>query len=316
MKITYIFVILLSLWNTTHTQDLSCFLDFSYLQNSSQVQQKLIELGFKKVYFTTPDNIQLCGLLLDKSKQQPIRGTILYCAGFYPGKKEGMSSFFSLIADQPYNVLLFDARGHNESAGSFLTYTDLKQYGTVEYLDIIGALTFLNQYNAQHLLPSNIIIHGICSGAFNCIKAIEYAQKNNIDCSNISGIVFDSGWLHITDVVEPVIDAEITKRLQNSYFSWCITPASYIVKTLYRCTLKNSHKQQTSINNTLAHIKIPIWYVHCTHDPYVPIQPIQQCLQSYNCTCCWWIDHNSHADYHMCNYQTYKTKLINFLKNL
>ena len=127
-----------------------------------------------------------------------------------------MSSFAALVYDLPYNILLFDARGHNESNGTFLTYTDLKNYGTVEYRDILAAMEFVQTYSHTHHLPADIILYGICSGAFHTIRAYEYLEKSNIqDQYHIKGIIFDSGWLHIHDIAHPTIAAEVQKMFQN-----------------------------------------------------------------------------------------------------
>ena len=95
-------------------------------------------------------------LFLDQSEKKDIKGTIIYCAGFYPGKKEGMTTFFAMLHDQPYNFLFFDARGHGESEGCFLdpyqpitTSQNFAHYGKFEHLDIIAAIEYIGNYNKQ-----------------------------------------------------------------------------------------------------------------------------------------------------------------------
>lgn len=292
-------------------------LDGNILQDPNKVQEILKEHGFKKISFTTTDHLKLYGLLLDQSKSKNIQGTIIFCAGFYPGTKEGMSSFYTLLKDQPYNFLIFDARGHQESQGSLFSYQSLKNYGTCEFQDIVAAIQFLNEYNQAHQIPSSIIIHGICSGAFHTIKALQYLNKmNNNQTSTIKGIIFDSGWLRVSDIVEPTICAEITKRLKNSWFSWLITPLCYFSLQFYRLTLKHHHYNIAGIVHDISEISCPIFFVHCIDDPYVPIKPIQTLVQD----CCypnsWWIHHNSHANFHMKEPEAYKRKIIDFLEKI
>lgn len=292
-------------------------LDSNVLQDLNKMQGILQKHGFKKVFFTTADNLRLYGLFLDQSASKNINGTIIYCAGFYPGTKEGMSSFYTLLKDQPYNFLIFDARGHQKSQGSLFSYQSLKNYGTCEFQDIVASIQFLNSYNQEHQISPTIIIHGICSGAFHTIKALQYLNKTNINQTNtIKGIIFDSGWLRVSDIVEPTICAEITKRLKNSWFSWLIRPLCYFSLQLYRLTLKHHHFKIPDITNDIAQISCPILFVHSINDPYVPIKPIQTLVQN----CCypnsWWIHHNSHANFHMKEPEAYKRKIMDFLEKI
>lgn len=290
------------------------FLDETQLTDSKKIQNLLFEQGFKKYFFKSEDHIKLCGLLLDQSKEKNIQATILYCAGFYPGTKEGMSSFYALLADQPYNFFMFDARGHQESDGSLFSYQAIKNYGTYEYQDIIGALKFLNQYNKQHNITQNIIIHGICSGAFHSIKACSCLKNTDFDTiKNVKGIIFDSGWLEVVDIVEPTICAEISKRFANGWFSWIVKPLCFIGLYTYRWLFKQYHTTIAGINSTIHDITCPIFFIHCTHDPYVPIRPVQKKVIHDQFPYFWWIEHDSHANFHVIEPSIYAEKIKTFL---
>lgn len=314
----YLLFFFLSLFQITKTipDSAQYFLDTKKLYNIEQTQQELFKHGFKKISLTTHDNIKLSTLFLDKSKKEKVEGTILYCAGFYPGLKEGMCSFYSLIIDQPYNVLVFDARGHSESEGNFLTYQGLKNYGKHEYLDILAALDFINSYNKKNNLDTDIVIHGICSGAFHSIKAVNYLQKNAPEESKkIKGIIFDSGWFHLSDIVKSSIHAEISKKLSHGWFSWAVKPLSYITYQFYNLFFAKEHSKQEGIYESIQTITCPIFFVHCTKDPYISIDPVQKFTEQCNCKYFWWIPHDGHANYHMTNYESYKEKLLYFLDN-
>ncbi|MBI2344623.1 hypothetical protein HYV10_00945 [Candidatus Dependentiae bacterium] len=291
------------------------FLDAKRIYNIEQTQQELFKLGFKKIYFTTQDNIKICGLFLDKSSSEKIQGTIIYIAGFYHGLKEGMASFYSLVIDQPYNVLLFDARGHNESEGDFLSYQGIKNYGQSEALDIIAAIKYIHSYNVTKKINPNIIIHGICSGAFNSIKALTQLSENACpECKAIQGIIFDSGWFRFEDVAKTTIYAETEKRFKKSWFWWATKPISFIIYQIYNLLFAQTHKAQPDIYESIQKINWPIFFVHCDNDPYVSIDPVKKFIKECNCKYYWWIPHNSHANYHMHNYQDYKNKLLEFFE--
>lgn len=293
------------------------FLDAKKLYNIEQTHQELFKHGFKKVCYMTQDDIKLCGFFLDKSNKEKIKGTIIYVAGFYPGYKEGMASFYSLIVNQPYNVLLFDARGHHESKGDFFSYSGIKNYGKNEYLDIIASIQFVTEYNKKNNISDKIIIHGICSGAYNTIKAINYMQKNNYpEYPDIKGIIFDSGWFQIQDVAQNVIYAEVEKRFKKSWFWWAAKPVSYITHQVYNLFFANSHKELENICDAIQKINCPIFFVHCDKDPYVSIKPVQEFTEKCNCKYVWWIPYDSHASYHMHNYDAYQEKLLEFLNTI
>lgn len=315
LKIIKFQIILLTITNITASDPTNNFLDATFLQKSADVQKKLLEQGFQKVFFTTNDGLNLCGLLKDQSKNKKIQGTILYCAGFYPGTKEGMASFYTLFADQPYNFLLFDARGHQESQGSLFSYQSLKNYGNYEYQDIVAAIKYLNTYNHEQNISPNIIIHGICSGAFHTIKAFDFLHNHDCSqCANIKGIIFDSGWIQMSDIVEPTLCAEINKRLANGWFSWLITPLCYATLKLYQWTLKDYHKNISGIADLIHTITCPILFVHCINDPYVPVTPVQTLVKNLDCPNFWWITHDAHANFHTTAPEIYTKKIIDFLQ--
>ncbi|MFA5998792.1 MAG: alpha/beta hydrolase [Candidatus Babeliales bacterium] len=318
MKKTVLMFIFLSTISTIHSNnELSQLFDTSILKVPTKVQEILTSHGFQKVCFTTQDNFKICGLFIDQSKKIKIKGTILYCAGFYPGTKEGMASFFALLADKPYNFLFFDARGHQESDGKLLSYQNIKQYGSSEYQDIVAAIDFLNTYNTSNNLTQSIVIHGICSGAFHCMKAVDHLAKTNCtNCYNIKGIIFDSGWLKLVDIVEPTICAEVKHRFKNTYFSWLIRPTCWITKQFYRFTLKSHHQTLDGIEQCMTNASCPIFFIHCLHDPYVPAMPVQKIADQIKHPYSWWIEHESHGTYHLKQQQEFKKRLEEFLNTV
>jgi pimeloyl-ACP methyl ester carboxylesterase len=314
--INILFVFLLYTQNIfTAPKEVEYFLNLKNTFNVQKTQKELFKLGFKKVFFMTSDKVELCGLFLDKSKKETVKGTIIYCGGFYPGLKEDMSSFYSLLIDKPYNILLFDARGHSESKGDVFSYTGIKNYTVNEYLDIIGAVEFINRYNTENNIRRDIILHGNCAGAFNAIKAVDNIIKNNdFEKSCIKGIIFDSGWFCLDEIAKPTIYAHFERHLKDGWFWWAAKPISYITYQIYNFLFLNHHKTLPNIYESIKNIKCPIFFVHCTDDNYVPIKPVQETAPKCNCTYYWWINHNSHGSYHIHNYDCYQEKLLEFLE--
>ena len=313
-KFLLIFILCLAAIIQTNDQ-LSLLCNQNILKDCQKVQGILFAHQFKKVYFKTSDNIKICALFLDQSKTKEIKGTIVYCAGFYPGTKEGMTSFFTLLADQPYNFLFFDARGHRESEGSLFSYESLRNYGSCEYQDIIATIQFLNQYNDTNNINPNIIVHAICSGTFHSIKAIHALQNNKIN-HHVKGIIFDSGWLKINDIMESTIRAQSHSVFQKTYFSALEGIIQTIVIWIYHLFLKQHHALVQPIDDIITTINCPIFFIHCINDPFVPFQPIKTFTQKHQCPHCWWIQHDSHANYHLENQQVYTEKIKQFLTQI
>ena len=185
------------------TQSNEKFYSTAFLRNYLTVRKTLLEAGFEKITFETSDNYKLAGLFLSRPNATC---NVILCAGWLPGRKEGMATFYDLLPEN-CNILFFDARGHGESEGSLLW--KLWRYGIDEYKDITGAISWIHHNNT---LP--IIIAGICSGAFNATHAIAHLQEQNlIEHYNIKGLVFDSGWGSVTKIITTAPIAVRIKRL-------------------------------------------------------------------------------------------------------
>lgn len=150
-KSYFLFTISLLSFSVYCTENLDLLYSTSFLKNYSHVNSFLKEQGFVDITIKTPDNFNLCGLFLSRPNATC---NVIICAGFFPGKKEGMATFYDLLPKY-CNILLFDARGHANSEGPFLS--TLWRYGIDEHKDILGAISWLNNNNN---LP--IIIGGTC----------------------------------------------------------------------------------------------------------------------------------------------------------
>jgi len=307
---------------TQCTDSLDNFYSTSFLKNYSATRQKLIQEGFKKVTFITEDNLTLSGLLLSRPNA---RYNVVICAGWYPGKKEGMATFYALLPDD-CNILLFDARGHGESDGSLLW--QLWRYGMDEPKDITGAITYLNENNT---LP--IFIIGICSGAFNAAHAMITLEKNNKNAaSSVKGLIFDSGWGSVTEIVRTAPAAGIEKRLMSLIASLYKTKkkplrTGYLhamVNTLSRycgtigyffCAkpLVQCYEKTTTLFNKMHHITSPIFFIHSYDDTYADMNNtirLSTCVSNKEC---WWIEQSYHAKHHLIHKELYKEKLAAFI---
>jgi pimeloyl-ACP methyl ester carboxylesterase len=283
----------------------------------------LKEHGFSEITFKTPDNLTLHGLFLSRPNAT---SNVIVCAGWLPGKKEGMATFYDLLPTD-CNILFFDARGHGNSEGPLLW--KLWEYGIHEYKDVLGAISYLNDTNA---LP--IIIVGICSGAFNAAHAlVDLAKDNKTESSHIKGLVFDSGWGSVTEIARTAPPAGLEKRLINllkhiyaskhqitqSYiFKLCslITHINYTI-SYHICTkhVTNYYEHITTLFDKIHCISTPILFIHSSDDTYAIKSDALKLSELASHTTCWWIKESFHAKHHLIHKELYKEKLHDFLNH-
>jgi pimeloyl-ACP methyl ester carboxylesterase len=318
-----IFNILLS-FSTQCTENFEQLYTTSFLKNDRAVHTCLKEQGFSDITFKTLDNLRLRGLFL--SRPDATRNIII-CAGWFPGKKEGMATFYNLLPPD-CNILFFDARGHGNSEGPLLW--KLWEYGIHEYKDILGAISYLNNANS---LP--IIIIGICSGAFNAAHAIVDLEKNHkIENSRVKGLVFDSGWGSVTEIARTAPPAGIEKRLvnllKNIYTNKKQIKESYIFKmcsliarinyavSYHMCTkfITAHYEKITTLFNKIDRISTPILFIHSKDDTYAIKNDAIRLSQLASHATCWWIKKSFHAKHHLIHKELYKKKLHNFLTTI
>jgi pimeloyl-ACP methyl ester carboxylesterase len=316
----FIFTIVLS-FSIQCTENFEQLYTTSFLKNDTAVRVSLQEQGFAEVTFKTPDNLTLHGLFLSRPNATC---NIIVCAGWFPGKKEGMATFYDLLPHD-CNILFFDARGHGKSDGPLLW--KLWEYGIHEYKDILGTISYLNNVNS---LP--IIIIGICSGAFNAAHALIDLEKNNRTMSSrIKGLVFDSGWGSVTEIARTAPPAGIEKRLicllkkiysdkheiQQSYiFTLCSLLARINYSISYHlCTkyITSYYEHRTTLFDKIHHITTPILFIHSRDDTYAIKNDAIRLSQLASHATCWWIKTSFHAKHHLIHKKLYKQKLTTFI---
>lgn len=314
--------------STTTAWENSKYFATSFLQNTALVRTSLInEEGFQEVHFFTQDGIQLTGLLL---MRPCARYTLISCAGFYPGKKEGMATLFHLLPEE-CNMLFFDARGHGQSAGPFKR--TIAHYGVHEYKDIIAAVHYMHM-----LAPElNIIIHSICAGSLHAIHALHVLESNNHkDAHHIKGLIVDSCFASLSATMDTVyhhtrlkvLPACLTATLycndtketvQQRYLYktlWALTYSFLkVVDIIVRPTVEH-HEPETNLFTIINTIKTPIFYIHAIDDTYASIQDAQELALNTLNKECWWVERSDHTLNHLKHKHIYREKIIAFIEKV
>jgi pimeloyl-ACP methyl ester carboxylesterase len=321
LKNCLLFCIILLPFSLHCTENVEQLYSTSFLKNDEAVCASLKLHGFQEITFKTPDHFTLHGLWLERPDATC---NVIVCAGWFPGKKEGMATFFALLPEY-CNILLFDARGRGNSDGSLLG--KLWQYGLHEYKDILGAISYINYTNS---LP--IVLTGMCSGAFNAAHAlIHLAKSNNLNRSHVRGLVFDSGWGSVTEIARTAPAAGIEKRLINflnvlytdksqtkksylfqlcSLLAHCNYTFSYHIMTKH---ISRYYEHATTLFDKIHHITTPILFIHSDDDTYAIKSDALRLSQLAPHSLCWWIEKSYHAKHHLIHKELYKEKIAAFI---
>ncbi|MBV8660895.1 MAG: prolyl oligopeptidase family serine peptidase [Candidatus Dependentiae bacterium] len=293
------------------------FYNTKFLLNVPAVEKVLKDHGFFEVDFKTADNLMINAIMLDKSKICDVTATILSCPGFVPGRKEGMSTLYAMLQDQPYNFMFIDFRGHGKSDGELLTFNGIKHYGELEYLDVIASIQYIINYNKQHNIPQNIIIHGLCSGAFHTVKAVTDLKKSDPQAyACIKGIIIDSGWPSITDIAETITHAEATERCKTYHISFLQPYVAYFMLTTYNLLFKESHCKQTAISNIISNIDQPILFIHAENDLFVPLHNVYPLISAAKKPTTWFVKESSHVSSHLKHSEEYTHQMQQFIQSV
>jgi len=302
------------------------FLDTAFLKQPTAVRAALKCEGFKRVFFRSADNLKLDAFYLERPESTC---NIILCAGWLPGRKEGMATFYSLLPSTT-NVLLFDARGHGRSQGPLLT--NLWNYGVDEYKDVIGALAFVRQHNE---LPTIII--GLCAGAFHAAHALLALQhQGTLAQYHVHGSVFDSGWasvdrvsrtalpVHMCGIVRSLAGTITGRRLdrQGTQDGMATRAVIAAFQHFYRwghrvvyAPFVRKNELQTNLFDKMARLQVPVLFIHASDDAYVAFEDVRRLYKATPFADAWWITEPSkHACHHLKHTEAYGVHLQEFLE--
>ena len=293
------------------------FYNVTFLRNSPAVEKVLKERGFFEADLITADNLKINTIMLDQSNTKDVQATIVSCPGFVPGRKEGMTTLYAMLEDQPYNFIFIDSRGHGKSEGELLTLNGIKQYGKHQYLDIVATIEFITEYNQKYNLNPDIILHGLCAGAFHTIKAVDYIRKNNPQSyACIKGIIFDSGWPSVVDIAETVVSAEAAERCSQYSIPFLQPAAQYLIIQIYRLLFKEEHKTQESIVNAITEIDQPILFIHAQNDVFTPVHHVHPLIARAKQPISWFVQDSSHVANHLKHKEKYTERMQQFIQTV
>ena len=293
------------------------FYDTTFLRNSPAVEKVLKNRGFFEINFKTHDNLTINAIMLDQSSKVDVAATIISCPGFVPGNKEGMTTLYAMFEDQPYNFIFVDSRGHGKSEGELLTFKGIKHYGESDYLDMVAAIKFAARYNKDHNIAQNIIIHGLCAGAFHTVKAVADLKKSDPETYGcIKGIIVDSGWPSIVDITDTLLTAESVERCKTYKVPFLQPYLAYFMCGVYNTFFRHSHKSQIPLNEVIATIDQPILFIHAENDLFVPINNVYPLIEKSKQPTTWFVKESSHVNNHLKHKEEYAYQMQQFIQSV
>ncbi len=321
-KLFLLFILPISLRaQEPNTHDL--LFDTQFLVQYNSVTSLLCEHGFQEGFFSTPDNLKLNYLYLERPEAD---FTVILAAGWLPGRKEGLATFYALLPES-CNILFFDARGHGQSEGPL--FSKAWFYGIDEYKDMIGALNFARSRSSKP-----IIVYGVCAGAFNSAHALIHLQKEKkLHEYDVRGFIFDSGWASVlnsswTAVIAKVNESiarfwskiygkkwrEVLETIPYKASKFIINNILAAIHTIGFFPAFALQDSKTNLLDKIEHLPMPILFIHSHDDEYVPIEHAQHLAKQSQNSHTWWIDKPSkHACHCLKHKDEYQLKMHAFL---
>lgn len=192
-------------------QQSSPYFNTKTLGDAARIDEHLKEDGFETVWFQTEDGYDLEGRIRQGENDTH---TVVVGGGFYPGLLQGNTTITALLPeDSNATVLLYNARGHGNSEGPFLSR--MWNYGLNETKDLEAALKCAQDVATGTTDPENpqpILYWGTCASA-NFALRFAGEKPETATKLGVRGIMADSPWRGIKeDVSRTAIQEAITEK--------------------------------------------------------------------------------------------------------
>jgi len=228
----------------------------------------------------------------------------------------------------------------------------LKKYGLAEHFDIMGAL----DYTAQKTNRKPIVLFGWCAGAFlsarTLVKLKELSQEAGqdlINAYNIQGLIFDSGFGSLTDMIKGSYhfinkkmlpkcmsclsssEQDTGEMLINTFgetvggvlgtilggikkgLGWLGTGSANLLFNLLEAWVRPSlekYSPETNLYDKIHNLKdLPIYVIHCKNDKMAKWEQTQRLVNCMQNKELWLIEKSSHAENHLKHKEEYHTRM-------
>lgn len=215
--------------------------------------------------FYAADGVRLRGIFMHPPPNAPRRGVVLFAPEF-KSNRHSCARYCRPLLEAGYDVFSFDFRGHGQSAAE-VGYTPRQWASEREIADMLGAISYLEQWLEDHKRPIEIGLFGISRGG--CAGVLAAAE-----CASVRAIITDGAfssdatlehlmkrWAKIFAKVRIVYEnhpPEFWRFLRWALFVTC--------RIKFKCTYP-------SVRKTLMRmISRPILFIHGERDSYIPVE--------------------------------------------
>lgn len=209
-----------------------------YRQTTTILHPSDLGLRHEELVLMSAEGIPLSSWLIRPSGIS--RGTILYLHGVSECKIAGLP-MAGLLADHGFNILLYDARRHGDSGGSYCTY------GFYEKHDPSRIISYL--MNRPDLYVGKIGLFGASMGAAVAIQAAALDSR-------ISAVAAESGFAALRTVFD-----DYQKRMIK-------LPWHYLRNIVIRRSERMAHFKANAVSplDAVRRLNIPLLIVHGAAD--------------------------------------------------
>lgn len=230
----------------------------------SMVQFGFVPLRGEDRDFYAADGVRLRGTII-RTPHRPARGLVLFAPEFKSTRHSAARYCKTLVA-AGYDIFTFDFRGHGDSSREE-GYTPRQWPSDREVSDMLGAITFAEQWLEEQGRPIAMGVFGISRGACAAVIAAE-------TCPSVKTIVCDGAFssdctLEYLMKKLAKVFAKVRIVYENHppefwrFLRWCV---------ILTCRFKFKCKFP-SVRKTLGRMQPrPILFIHGDRDSYIPVE--------------------------------------------
>lgn len=157
--------------------------------------------------------------------------------------------------NQGYNLVLIVSRGHDKSAGDFITFGDLEHQDLKLWLDKIE----------NELKPKEIVLYGVSLGSNTVMRTSEF-----INSKIVKAMVLDCGFINTRTIIHSQVEGRAKNLFQRLVYPVVAKP---IVNGMRQWGKKlgNFDIFEGDTRKSISRSVIPAFFIHGAKDPVVPL---------------------------------------------
>lgn len=251
-------------------------------------------VDFRSLTIPAGDDLILWAALV-LSKTESHRWAI--CMHGYRDCHEAMGAIGKHYADEGWNVLLPDHRGHGNSQGNYVGW------GYDERLDLVAWINYIIRRDPE----AEIVLHGVSMGAATVLLTTGGPLQEHVKAA-----VADCAYTSAEDVMKHTLDRHVRKSLNIPSGM----PFSVLFSALRKITLRRAgyDLRDAAPISAVPHSKVPTLFIHGVCDEIVPPSMMGKLYEAARCPKRFlWVQDAAHADSVGANPELYWSTVHEFL---